>query len=289
MGQRPGPFTRVFDRHLTRWVHAGRGAGFQRRFALANGLWWRTALRATYEPASGLYRLVDGAGATVYVAHPPREAWYRAGLAARFARLRSEYFLDQVPFRAGDRIIDAGANVGDVTRAVQAVADVTSLAVEAEDGELACLTRNVPAARTLVRQAVLWHSREERPWYPANASGDSSLFAAGDAARGAAATTTTLADVLAEVGWTSGPIRLLKLDAEGAEPEVLAGAGDALARIAYISVDVGPERGAGKATTLVPVWQRLHRHGFMPVAYRADRHVLLFQGPAAGAHGERAD
>ena len=38
-------------------------------------------------------------------------------------------------------------------------------------------------------------------------------------------------------------IKLLKVEAEGAEPEVLLGTAKILKRIEFISVDCGPERG----------------------------------------------
>ena len=40
-----------------------------------------------------------------------------------------------------------------------------------------------------------------------------------------------------------GNIRLLKIEAEGFEPEVLAGASEAISRTEYIAIDAGPERG----------------------------------------------
>ena len=41
---------------------------------------------------------------------------------------------------------------------------------------------------------------------------------------------------------------MLKMDAEGHEPEVLLGAGSTLTRFAYVAIDTGPER-QGKPTT----------------------------------------
>ena len=46
-------------------------------------------------------------------------------------------------------------------------------------------------------------------------------------------------------------IKLLKLEAEGAEPEILLGGLDKIHLIDYICADVGPERGLSYETTLV--------------------------------------
>ncbi|MEL0207958.1 MAG: FkbM family methyltransferase [Gammaproteobacteria bacterium] len=38
-------------------------------------------------------------------------------------------------------------------------------------------------------------------------------------------------------------IKLLKLEAEGAEPEIIKGAGEILKKTEFVSADLGPERG----------------------------------------------
>ena len=43
-------------------------------------------------------------------------------------------------------------------------------------------------------------------------------------------------------------IKLLKIEGEGAEPEILEGCRDILKRVEYISVDVGPERGVAQTS-----------------------------------------
>ena len=57
-------------------------------------------------------------------------------------------------------------------------------------------------------------------------------------------------------------IKLLKLEAEGAEPEVLLGCENILTNIEYISADLGPERGPKGEMTLVPVANYLLSRGF---------------------------
>jgi hypothetical protein len=57
-------------------------------------------------------------------------------------------------------------------------------------------------------------------------------------------------------------IRLLKLEAEGAEPEVLEGAISVLNSIDYVSADVGPERGIHEQETRDTVVNFLEAHGF---------------------------
>ena len=70
---------------------------------------------------------------------------------------------------------------------------------------------------------------------------------------------------------------MLKLEAEGAEPEILEGIGDKLRLIEYISADLGFERGANCESTLVPVTNMLLRNNFSLVEVGYSRVVALFK------------
>ena len=73
---------------------------------------------------------------------------------------------------------------------------------------------------------------------------------------------------------------ILKIEAEGAEPEVLEGAADTLASIDWVTIDCGHERGVSKAHTFVEtnvlmqdLGFRLHRAQFKRITalYRNTR------------------
>ena len=72
-------------------------------------------------------------------------------------------------------------------------------------------------------------------------------------------------------------IKLLKLEAEGAEPEILLGGLKVLPQITYISADVGPERGLSYDTTLVQTVNILKDHGFELIKMGHPRIVCLFK------------
>lgn len=57
-------------------------------------------------------------------------------------------------------------------------------------------------------------------------------------------------------------IKFLKLEAEGAEPEIFLGGIDDLNKIEYICVDVGPEKGLSYETTLVETVNILKANNF---------------------------
>ena len=72
-------------------------------------------------------------------------------------------------------------------------------------------------------------------------------------------------------------IKLLKIDAEGYEPEVLDGAKNILPNIEYISVDFGGERGANEEMTIIEVNDFLYENNFKLIGLSKIRMVGLYK------------
>ena len=72
-------------------------------------------------------------------------------------------------------------------------------------------------------------------------------------------------------------IKLLKIDAEGAEPEILIGANELLSKIKYISVDTGPERGLLQESTANETKEILFNNNFEQINQNMERHSILFK------------
>ena len=72
-------------------------------------------------------------------------------------------------------------------------------------------------------------------------------------------------------------IRILKVEAEGGEPEVLAGAINTLPIVEYITADLGYERGYEKKQTLTTVTNFLLLNGFEMVDINQQRLTVLFK------------
>lgn len=70
---------------------------------------------------------------------------------------------------------------------------------------------------------------------------------------------------------------MLKLEAEGAEPEVLYGASTVLSNIHYISADVGPERGKFEESTQYEVVEFLSKNNFVIERKNQFRKTILFR------------
>jgi hypothetical protein len=72
-------------------------------------------------------------------------------------------------------------------------------------------------------------------------------------------------------------IKLLKIDAEGAEPGILMGASKLLHKIKYISVDVGPERGLLQESTDKAITEILFKNNFVLLYENLERPSMLFE------------
>ena len=77
--------------------------------------------------------------------------------------------------------------------------------------------------------------------------------------------------------YVSSKIKLLKLEAEGAEPEILEGLGDKLDLVEYVSADLEYERGIQCESTLVPVTNYLLEHDFELVDVSHGRICALYK------------
>ena len=72
-------------------------------------------------------------------------------------------------------------------------------------------------------------------------------------------------------------IKLLKIDAEGFEPEVLEGSFNTLKNVEFVSVDFGAERGVNQETTLVDVNNILLDANFSLIEFSKHRLIGLYK------------
>ena len=76
--------------------------------------------------------------------------------------------------------------------------------------------------------------------------------------------TTTLDEIIEPLNKN---VKLIKIEGEGAEPEILEGLNKHLRKVEYITVDAGFERGANEESTLVPCINYLTKNGFKLIDY----------------------
>ncbi len=179
-------------------------------------------------------------GASVIVPSPLRWKLYKKGWAARLDQLAREYGLDRhIDLGPDSVILDIGANAGEFAH-LAARAGARIYCVEPDPRVFACLQENVKAlAGASCHDALFWKEAAKLDFYSVPERADSSVFAEGEGRRIEKEAVTADAFARAQ-GLTR--IDLVKCDAEGAEPEVLEGAREILARARLVAVDTGAER-----------------------------------------------
>ena len=181
---------------------------------------------------------------------------YGRGFVNRVKILERTYFLNQIDFEDGDIFLDCGANVGDIKLCFRFNnTNIEYIGFEPSPVEFECLKHNVAPSKAF--NVGLWKSEGVLPFYVSPQMADSSFIE------------PTKYDEIIQIPvkrleeFITKPVKCLKLEAEGGEPEVLEGIGDKLEQIEYITADLGPERGINMESTFIPVTNFLLGRGFV--------------------------
>lgn len=212
----------------------------------------------------------------IYIAFPNRIGFYKHGIKPRLENLLKQFAAGEgnpVTLRPSDVIIDIGANIGEFSLACQALG-CQVYAFEPDPDVQGALTANTRGKAGIeCFSLALWHSEGELSFFRKGETADSSLIDNGsDNTVKVRACRLDTIDALKQVP----TIRLLKCDAEGAEPEVLAGAIGVLPKVQWLAIDCGPERGLTNERTLDAVREIVTSQGFEVIeAARGGREVLV--------------
>lgn len=204
--------------------------------------WWlnhRKPARTEYSgvDSDGYYFVEDGpATRRVYVAHPRRLEYYQQGIEARLFGLARQYCIDDLVLQKSDQVVDVGAHSGEFGLWVQQFGS-KYLAIEPDPIAFGALAKNLPTAN--LEPLAVGALAGQASFSIATSTGDSSFE---EGSRNLIMVEVeTLDEVVGRV-FPTGDIALLKIEAEGFEPEVLKGAADTLRRTHLVSVDAGEER-----------------------------------------------
>ncbi|MEM9750798.1 MAG: FkbM family methyltransferase [Pseudomonadota bacterium] len=257
-------FKHVCDEAPLRWALALSNLRFRR---------YGADVHVGYDAALRAFKIRSDQD-VIYISQRNRIPFYRRGVATRARKIAEEYLLNAVPFEANDLVIDCGANVGDLYFWFRPKG-VRYVGVEPSPADFFCLSRN--AVDGDVRHLGLWRESGELDFYVSAATADSSLIPI-DAYEEIIKVPTRRLDEL----FPDEPIKLLKLEAEGAEIEVLEGAEAALPNIRYIAADLGFERGVAQESTFAPVVNTLAAKGFELLDVNHKRVTALFRNRRDG-------
>jgi len=199
-----------------------------RRLQSGSGLNQVPALRAMNDTVARLFRRpsVEIDGRTIYL--DPRDA-LKLSLRGTYEPLLTEYFRDHV--RPGEVVVDIGANLGYFSLLFsQLVGDRGQVhCIEPDPDNFALLLKNLSANNcrnaTAIQAAAADRTGSIR-LYLCNDMGDHRTYDSGDGRRSIEVPATRVDDVLERhptVDW-------IKLDAQGAEPAILEGMRELIAR-----------------------------------------------------------
>jgi FkbM family methyltransferase len=230
-----------------------------------------------------LYRVVDpSVTRTHYFNSLSVGGFYRKGLKLRASQLAHSYSLDLVSFRDHDTIVDCGANVGDLYLGIilqSGNLQIQYVAIEPGLDEFACLVNNIQDSDATVVQMALGAEDGTGKLFYEPQGANSSLCEPPNFLTTYEVQVRRLDSLLASLNEFSDDaehrVRLLKIEAEGTEPEVVAGIGEYASRIDYIAADLGPERGQEQVSTVAPVTQMLYEMGFRMISARGHRYLFV--------------
>ncbi len=200
----------------------------------------------------------------------------RHGIAKRKLRIAHAYGIDRhIKVRPGDVVVNCGANIGMLTLAL-AERGARVLAVEPDPATLKVLRWNVgDNSRVEVVPVGLWTSDGQLTFYQKPDSADTSAI------NQDGPPVSIMAHRLDTLVRQRGidRLRLLAGDAEGAEPEVVEGATETLARTDYFAMECGYERRGER--TLEKVTQLLEARNFT-VVHVTRRNRLIARNRSLG-------
>jgi|688.fasta_scaffold446359_2 FkbM family methyltransferase len=182
-----------------------------------------------------------------------RVALYRKGLSFRGQQLGKSYHLDKINFLYGDLIVDVGSNVGDLILYLPTA--VRYIGLEPSPEEFNLLRLNVDKDCRIFNYAAIDTNRQVS-FYINSEEADSSIFEPTSHSKIINIQGIRLDSLIKE------KVKLLKIDAEGGELEVLIGCENILRLVTYIAIDCGFEKGKNRESTFIPCLKFLQSHGF---------------------------
>ena len=254
---------RIFQNHVNAWHNQIPPASYCRVVNVMNSIFRK---KHRISPAEeGRVFLADDGKSRVFFCRRRRGNQFKRGVMMHVDQLAGEYHLDRIDVASDGVFIDCGANIGELGIWARE-RGLRYMAFEPEEPEAHCCDLNNFNGRADTRREALWKETAMIPLYSKPESGDSSLIDMGGAIR--TRIQAVALDDAVNLSDVPGTV-ILKIEAEGAEPEVLEGAANTLASIDWVAIDCGHERGVSRTHTFVEtnvlmqdLGFRLHRAQF---------------------------
>jgi len=186
-------------------------------------------------------------------------------------RFKEKYFLDEIDFTEGDLIVDCGANIGELYFSLLEKKGFEYIAFEPDTNNFKCLTNNLSNFKNVKLYEIGLSSKSgEEKFYLSRDGADSSLSYYGD--EDYQIIKTNPLDL-----YKINKLKLLKIEAEGFEPEILIGAKNTMKNTEFITVDVSSERGQDSESTLSDVTNYLMQNNFELLGFNPKHYSVFFK------------
>jgi FkbM family methyltransferase len=189
---------------------------------------------------------------------------YAEGVNSRLDSLADQYLLKTVELDINDLIIDIGANIGEFSKYLLEKGFGDIVCIEPEQMEAHACDANVFNGQKETIRKCLWNYSGILRFYLHNNTGDSSATPNDLKWPSVEVRCITLDEIIKERGIER--IGLIKLEAEGSEPEVLGGALKSIALTKWILAALGHEREPEQESTFLEVNRILLDNHFVLVA-----------------------
>lgn len=241
------------------------------RFCRVMNLFFGGDGKLSYDKSVDLY-IKNFNGGLIYYPNKYRISGSMVNHQFELDNLLHSYNLDNFDIISEDVIIDCGANVGSLYMAIKKYEkNITYIAFEPDPRVNLCLRLNLEGEENItINSFGLSDKNKKSSFYLGSEHGDSSLESF---------TTESIVEIetIKLDDFKYRKIKLLKIDAEGHEFEVLLGGYNTLKYIEYIAVDMGAEKGEGEENTVSEVTNFLLKNGFSIVDFNESRTTSLFK------------
>ena len=184
--------------------------------------------------------------------------------------LYDSYLLNNIDFNDQDFVIDCGANVGELFLSIKSNnPNIQYIGFEPDDQVFKCLQLNTNSKSSNI---CLSNESGEKNFFIDSLGANSSVYESEPGMDSMVVKVEKLENLYPDT-----KIKLLKIDAEGSELEVLEGSKKIFNNIEYISVDCGAEKGVNQDTTFVDVNNYLISNNFSLIGINQNRLICLYR------------
>jgi len=196
-----------------------------------------------------------------------RATGFIRGLERRFLGMARNYMIEDLDYRDGDIVVDVGANIGDIKGFVDLLKnEIRYYGFEPSINEFNILKKNCGDGIAVNRGC--WYEEGVLKFFVSSQSADSSFEEPS-----AQIESIDEVEVIRLDEFFNENIKLIKMDGEGCELEILQGCKNIFSKVEYISVDAGYERGQENLCTFTDVSNYLYSNGFVLQNFQAKSRV----------------